>query len=65
MLIVSSYTVYLKAELDDIISTVTFAAPPVGKRSFKEIYDKMIPSFSFHFRNPDGDPASDPNSLAS
>ena len=64
MLIESSFKVYLKAELDDIISTVTFAAPPVGKRSFKEIYDKMIPSFSFHFRNY-GDPASDPNSKAS
>ena len=64
MLIVSSFKVYLKAELDDIISTVTFAAPPVGERSFKEIYDKMIPSSSFHFRIP-GDLVSDLNSKAS
>ena len=64
MLIVSSFKVYLKAELDDIISTVTFAAPPVGERSFKEIYDKMIPSSSFTFRNY-GDPASDSDSWAS
>jgi len=60
----SSFKVYLKAELDDFIATVTFGAPPVGRGNFKEIYDKLIPSSSFHFRNP-GDPASDPRSKAS
>ena len=64
MIIESSLKVYLKAELDDIISTVTFGAPPVGGRSFKEIYDRMIPSSSFHFRIP-GDLASDLNNKAS
>ena len=63
----SSFKVYLKAELkaDDIIATVTFGGPRVGRRPFKEIYDKMIPTFSFHFRNPDGDPVSDPKSKES
>ena len=57
----------MKAEskADDTIATVTFGGPRVGRRPFKEIYDKMIPSFSFHFRNPDGDPVSDPKSKES
>ena len=51
-------------EADDIIATVTLGAPPVGRRAFKKIYDKMI-RFSFHFRNPDGDPVSAPESKES
>ena len=51
-------------EADDIIATVTLGAPPVGRSSFKKIYDKMI-TLSFHFRNPDGDPVSDPESKES
>ena len=49
-----SFKVHLRAATDDVITTVTFGAPPVGKKAFKEIYDKMI-SFSFHFKNPSGD----------
>ena len=47
--------VYLRAQTNATISTVTFGGPPVGPKSFKKIFDTMISSKSFNFRNPDGD----------
>ena len=47
--------VYLRAQTNAAISTVTFGGPPVGPKSFKKIFDTMISSKSFNFRNPDGD----------
>ena len=47
--------VYLRAQTNATISTVTFGGPPVGPKKFKKIFDTMISSKSFNFRNPDGD----------
>ena len=47
--------VYLRAQTNATISTVTFGGPAVATKGFKKIFDTMISSKSFNFRNPDRD----------